>query len=101
MKIVYRPAAVEDIRKTSRYISEELKNPSAAESFTAKVLHGISLLKENPQMGQSLKSKFDDINTNYHYIIINKHLVFYEISSDTIEIVRVLDGRTDYLSHLI
>lgn len=100
MNIFYRPAAIEDIRNTSEYISNILKNHSAALNFTNKVLHGISLLKENPEMGQLLRNKFEDTDSDYRYIIINKHFVFYELIDDTIEIIRVLDGRTDYMTQL-
>ena len=100
MNIFYRPAAVEDIRKTSQYIREDLKNPTAADNFIARILHGISLLKENPEMGQLLKNKYEDIDSGFRYIIINKHFVFYELSKDSVEIVRVLDGRTDYMAQL-
>ena len=41
-----------------------------------------------------------DIESDYRYIIINKQIVFYEIHSDYIEIIRILDGRTDYMTHL-
>ena len=59
------------------------------------------MLKDNPNLGALLADKFsltDDVK--YRYIIINKQIVFYEVNDDVIEIVRVLDGRTDYLSKL-
>ncbi|MBQ9531792.1 MAG: hypothetical protein IJR70_06935 [Eubacterium sp.] len=52
-------------------------------------------------MGNMLSNKFDLTACNYQYIIVNKQLVFYEITDDVIEIIRILDGRTDYLSHLL
>lgn len=100
MNIFYRPAAIEDIRKTSEYIRDVLKNPTAATGFSRKVLHEISLLKENPEMGALLKNKFEEADLSYRYIIINKHFVFYELLGDTVEIIRVLDGRTDYMAQL-
>ena len=101
MNIVYRPAAIEDIRIIADYIENELKNPQAAFRFKEKILYSVSLLKDNKNMGALLSEKFDGIKTDYHYIIVNKQIVFYEINGDTIEIIRVLDGRTDYLVHLI
>lgn len=101
MRIKYRPAAIEDIRKASDYIAFVLKNPTAAASLRSKIVNGISLLKENPNMGALLSNKFDSIDSDYRYIVISKQIVFYELDNDLIEIVRVLDGRTDYLSRLI
>ncbi len=100
MKIVYRPAAIDDIKSTAEYIAKELKNPQAAQRLKERILYSVSLLKDNPNMGNLLSSKYEAVESNYKYIIVNKQLVFYEINNDTIEIVRVLDGRTDYLTHL-
>ena len=100
MKICYRPAAIEDIVKTSDYIKNVLKNPTAAQSLKNKILHGISLLKENPEMGMLLKNKYEEIEADYRFITINKQMVFYEINQDTIEIIRIIDGRTGYITHL-
>lgn len=97
----YRPAAVADIRQTSDYIEYVLKNPSAAAYLRTKMLNGIALLKENPEMGTLLSGKYDGLDSAYRFIVISKQIVFYELSNDLIEIVRVLDGRTDYLSKLI
>lgn len=101
MKVVYRPAAIEDIQSTAAYIENELKNPQAAERFKERILYSVSLLKDNPNMGTLLSNKYDSIESNYQYIIVNKQFVFYEIIDGTIEVVRVLDGRTDYLTHLL
>lgn len=101
MKIVYRPAAIEDIKSTAAYIENELKNPQAAERYKKRILYSVSLLKDNPNMGKFLSDNYPSVKSNYQYIIVNKQLVFYEIYDDIIEIVRVLDGRTDYLAHLL
>ena len=101
MKVVYRPAAIEDIQSTAAYLENELKNPQAAERFKERILYSVSLLKDNPNMGIFLSDKYDFIKSDYRYIIVNKQIVFYEIYEDTIEVVRVLDGRTDYLTQLL
>ena len=101
MKVVYRPAAIDDIRSTAAYIEKELKNPQAAMRFKERILYSVSLLKDNPNMENLLSNKYDSIESDYQYIIVNKQLVFYEINDEIIEVVRVLDGRTDYLAHLL
>ena len=81
MKLQYRPAAISDIGKASDYIADVLKNRSAANRLKSKILAGVSLLKDNPYMG-------------------TPQLVFYKVTETGIEVIRVLDGRTDYLVHL-
>ena len=70
MKIFYRPAAIEDIQRVSDYLENVLKN------------------------------KYEEVDSDYRFITINKQLVFYEINDDIIEIVRIIDGRTDYMTHI-
>lgn len=101
MTVLWRPAAIADLRDTLSYIKHKLKNPSAAEALKAKVFSVVALLEENPHMGASLKAKFDlPDSVNYRYLIVSKQIVFYQIVGGTIEITRLLDGRTDYISTL-
>ena len=101
----YRPAAIADIRNASDYIADVLKNRSAANRFKAKILEGVSLLKDNPymgtpHMGTPLASKYDGVPEDIRFLVISKQLVFYKVTESGIEVIRVLDGRTDYLVHL-
>ena len=99
MKLYYRPAAIDDIEKTADYIKTQMKNPAAADKLTQTLVSTIALLKDNPEMGMKISDKFDS-ESDYRFIIVHKQIVFYEINSDYIEAVRVLDGRTDYLTRL-
>lgn len=99
MRLLYRPAAIEDIESTADYIEKELKNPSAAQKLKTNLVRSITLLKDNPELGIKLSEKFD-VESDYRFIIVNRQIVFYEIHPEHIEVVRVLDGRTDYLTHL-
>jgi plasmid stabilization system protein ParE len=100
MKIKYRPAAIADVQKVSDYIARELKNPSAAAALRRKILRSVSLLRENPLMGTPLASKYDGLETDIRFIVVSKQLIFYEPHEELIEVIRILDGRTDYLTHL-
>ena len=94
-------AAVKDMEATRDYIAERLKNPKAAKKLLTALLKAISLLVDNPYMGAALTEKFE-IATDVRYFVVAKQLIFYHVDeeSGTIEILRVLDGRTDYLSVL-
>ena len=100
MRLKYRPAAIADIQNACGYIRDKLKNPRAAKNLKSRILYGASLLKDSPYMGTPLDSKYDGFETKIRFLIVSKHLIFYEVHDDMIEIVRILDGRTDYLTYL-
>ena len=100
MKLQYRPAAIDDILREADYIENVLKNRSAAGQLKTNILHGVSLLKDNPEMGRLLSDKYEGLDTAMRSIVISKQLIFYEICDDAIEVVRVLDVRTDYMALL-
>lgn len=100
MTILYRPAAVEDLRKAIEYFSLQLKNPKAATRLKTRVLHSVSYLKENPKLGMQLGEKLEGMETDIRFLVVDHQLVFYRISDKTVEIIRILDGRTDYLAKL-
>lgn len=100
MKISYHRTALRDIQRTQDYIAGNLKNPPAAKRFAAAVLRAVSLLSANPQIGMPLNSKYE-VDTDIRFLIVAKHLVFYRLASENeISILRVLDGRQDYIAIL-
>lgn len=100
MKIVYKKTALDDIQKTKQYIVKELHNPKAAKNLTERIIREVSQLSKNPYMGVLLNSKYD-VDTDIRILIVSKQLVFYRVVKDChIEIIRVLDGRQDYLAIL-
>lgn len=100
MRIQYRPAAIADLERACAYLRETLHNAEAANALSARVLRGVSLLRENPYMGVPLCARCEDLQTDIRFLIVSKQLVFYEVLDDRIEIIRILDGRTDYLAQL-
>ena len=94
-------AAVKDMEATRDYIAGRLKNPKAAKKLMEALLKAISLLADNPYMGAALAEKFE-IDTDVRYFVVSKQLIFYHVDNvnGVVEILRVLDGRTDYLSVL-
>ena len=100
MRVAYRPAAIQDIQRLCGYIGETLGNPRAADRLKAELLHSISSLKAYPEQGVPLASKYEWIDSTMRILIVQKQLVFYEVNGEDIEIIRVLDGRTDYLAKL-
>lgn len=101
MKVLYKSAAVRDLQASRDYIAHRLKNPKAAQKLVTAVLKAASLLADNPYMGAALAEKFD-LATDIRYFVVSKQLIFYHVDTaqGAIEVLRILDGRTDYLAVL-
>ncbi|MCQ2443731.1 MAG: type II toxin-antitoxin system RelE/ParE family toxin [Oscillospiraceae bacterium] len=100
MKLTYRPLAIADLRHIYDYIASYLGNVAAADRIQRNILKKAELLRENPEMGRLLSSKFDGLESNIRYMVVVNYLVFYSIGEKEIIVTRILDGRTDYLTEL-
>ena len=96
MKIIYTPQAREDLREIKEYISSVLKNPNAGKNVTSKILKTAHILAELPNSGFSMEEKTGR-ETNYRCLISGNYGIFYLISGNRIQIIRILDLRTDYM----
>lgn len=100
MRVEYKRTALRDIQQKQDYISDILKNRSAAHKLVKSILHAVSQLADHPMMGVPLNSKFD-VESDLRFLIVSKQLVFYRLEGeDVISVIRVLDGRQDYMSIL-
>ena len=81
--------------------ADERREVASVTKLMTALLKAISLLADNPYMGAALAEKFE-ITTDVRYFVVSKQLIFYRVDEENsaIEILRVLDGRTDYLSVL-
>ena len=57
MRLRYTPAARADLRAMRDYIIHTLKNPSAAQRLTAKIVESCARLKDQPRLGAALSEK--------------------------------------------
>lgn len=99
MRIRYTPQAQTDLREVRDYISNVLKNPVAAKNVTGRIIRSCHKLSDQPNMGASLQGKTGR-NTDCRYLICENHIAFYEVQLDCVCIIRILDGRTDYMRAL-
>ena len=95
MKLRITPRAHKDIFGILEYI-EQNNCTEIAEKQVNKIYETIEFLKENPYMGKALE-KLDGNKTEYRTMTIRPYIAFYVIAKDCVEIIRVLDGRRDYL----
>ena len=99
MRLQYTPQAIDDLKEIQSYIRHDLKNPQAAARISKRILDTCSILKDHPHAGTMLQSKIDR-ETDFRYIISGNYLAFYRVDDDLVSVVRILDGRQDYLKLL-
>ena len=96
MKLKYTPEAIRDLQSISSYIEDVLLNPKAAGRIKAGILQACSSLKQQPEMGGSVKAK-TGYETDLRFLVCEKHLIFYVYEKGEVSVARIIDGRTDYV----
>ena len=96
MQLRYTPAAREDLVEIRDYIAKALKNPAAAANIVVGIVRQCSILKDQPLCGAKLSAKTGR-ETELRYLICGKHIAFYRVQESYVSIIRILDGRTNYL----
>lgn len=89
--------AYNDLSSIFSYISEELKNDTAALEHIDEIGKAIQRLKAYPESG-SYVSHNNLPQKRYRKLLIKNYIVFYvvEDTSQTVIIMRVLYGKRDY-----
>jgi len=98
-KINVSPEAKNDLHDIKEYITVEFDNTTAAVNMVSKITKAIRTLIDFPDRGAPLSSKVDIPNT-YRFLVCGSYLVFYKHEGGTVDIIRVLYGRRDYMKIL-
>jgi toxin ParE1/3/4 len=89
-RVTIRPAAKRDLVRIGRYTEARWGRPQRDRYLT--MLDGrIADLADTPPIGR----RRDEIREGLRSIHAGRHVVFYRVGPDTIEIVRVLHERMD------
>ena len=88
----YSQLAKEDLFSIFEAISKD--KPSVAIEYITKLEVYIELLETNPMMGIECKNK--NINQDCRILVYGNYLIFYTIKNTDINIIRILNSRTDY-----
>ena len=99
IKILYSPKSRKDLDRILDYIHDDLNNPIAAEKIVKGILNKISELKEYPQLG-SVWYLENNINSGFRFLKYDNYIIFYQITKETILIVRILHRLQDYVKQL-
>jgi len=92
MKVTILQSAKKDMEEIFLYAS--FLGSDFAQRQIDKVLYNISLLEKTPDIGGWAKSLVP-VETD-RYMVSGRHLVFYKLFPNKVQIVRVMDGRTDW-----
>jgi len=97
IRLRYNPIAISDLEEIKEYISQD--NKEAAIRLIKQLIEKTESLIDFPNMVLSLSKKIS-IKTRYRYLICNQYIIFYIFENDTINIMRILHGKRDYLKIL-
>jgi toxin ParE1/3/4 len=67
-----------------------------ADKYLDELDRGIALLADNSALG----SKRDHVREGYRVLFINRHAIYYTVTTSTIRIIRVLHEQMDPDKHL-
>ena len=98
LKIIYSPAALEDLQYIRDYILDLWGEKTAIKALN-NILSSIRKLGEFPALGIDL-GKMIDVPTDYRYLYIEKNYVFYRLENNTVKIIRIISERQDYIGQL-
>lgn len=97
--IEYSKDAKQDLINIKRYIKYNLQESNIANNLIAKIKNEIDKLVYTPE----IYSIIDDVfikKMEIRKMIVDNYIVFYRIKYNTIEIVRILYGRTNWINLL-
>jgi toxin ParE1/3/4 len=87
--------ALKDLRSIGRY-TQTTWGREQRNRYLTKLDESFHLLAANPQRGRVC----DDIRAGYRKYHVGRHLIFYRIVQDDIEIIRILHDSMDVESNL-
>jgi len=99
MKILVSPAAKRDLVKIARYVAVNAEDETAGRVVLRGLMRKIGALGIFPNRGSSVAGRLG-IVTEYRYLVWRKYLIFYVVANDVVKVVRVADGRTDWVGEL-
>lgn len=99
--VAFLPLAREDLRSIVLYIHQELHAPEAALALAREIEHSISALAELPYRHALYRFRFR-LASEVRCLPVKNYLIFYVVREpeQTVEIQRILYGRTDTKDHL-
>ncbi len=96
-KLEYLPVARKDILDITKYISQDLKNPAAAEKLITNIIHKLENLTKLPYINPSYVP-IRQLNKEYRKLIVKNFTVFYWVDehAKVVTVARVIYSKRDF-----
>lgn len=97
--IEYSKDSKQDLIDIKKYIKYNLQEPTIANNLITKIKREIKELANNPEIYSIID---DDLikKLEIRKIIIDNYIVFYRVKNNSLEIVRVLYGKRNWINLL-
>jgi toxin ParE1/3/4 len=95
IRYILSPRAQADLDEIWDYTAETW-GIDQAERYIRLLQHGIEAVAADPRRGSSC----DDIRAGCRKYLVGSHILFYRITSEAIDVVRILHSRTELKRHL-
>ena len=97
-KIKYTKLAIRDLDKMYLEILSVSKDEDITLNYIESMMDTIEDKKMFPESGTPLY--FNDLFTEYRFVIFKSYIAFYRIIDDMISVERFLYGKSDYMKAL-
>ena len=97
--IEYSKEAKQDLIDIKKHIKYNLQEPNIAKKLITKIKTEVDKLIENPEIYSIIDNDFIK-NLQIRKIIVYNYIVFYRINNKTIQIVRILYGKRNWINLL-
>ena len=95
-KLVIAPAARNDLRDIYQYGLRQW-GQAQSESYLTTIKSQFLLLIQQPLIGAERSELLPDSRS----LTVESHILFYRVTANSVEIIRILHGRQDPQRHLI
>jgi toxin ParE1/3/4 len=87
--------ALEDLKNIGRY-TQKRWGSEKRNNYLSQLNEGFKKLLSNPQMGRC----YDEIIQGYRRFCEGEHIIFYRITEQTLDVIRILHKNTDIENHI-
>jgi len=95
LDLTIKPEAERDIKDIWRYTRKTWSRPQA-DRYVATLRAAISDLADHPQRGRASSN----IAFGLFRLVVERHVVFYRLSTTEVLVVRILHEKMDFAAHL-
>ena len=97
--IEYSKESKEDLIGIKQYIKYNLQESEIANKLISNIRKSIKTLKDNPEIYTIIDDEMIR-KLEIRKLIVDNYIVFYRIKDDSIEIVRIMYGRRNWINLL-